>query len=70
MNLNFIFLDISAKSKMVFVKVQFIISLELIYFQFLPFQILELTGYKLTNGADFKMFSVLAALSQRISALE
>lgn len=33
-------------------------------------QVLELTGYKLSHGADFKMFSVLAALSQRISALE
>ena len=34
------------------------------------FQVLELTGYKLTSGADFKMFSVLAALSQRIVKLE
>jgi len=33
-------------------------------------QVLELTGYKITHGADFKMFSVLAALSQRITMLE
>lgn len=34
------------------------------------YRILELTGYNITHGADFKMFSVLAALSQRISALD
>ncbi|XP_060607634.1 glutamic acid-rich protein-like isoform X2 [Ruditapes philippinarum] len=34
------------------------------------YRVLELTGYKLTHGADFKIFSVLAALSQRISALD
>lgn len=34
------------------------------------YRVLELTGFKITHGADFKMFSVLAALSQRISALD
>ena len=34
------------------------------------FQILEMTGYKIDSGADFKLFAVMAALSQRITALE
>ncbi|XP_041351785.1 uncharacterized protein LOC121370547 isoform X2 [Gigantopelta aegis] len=34
------------------------------------YRILELVGYKITDGADFKLFSVLAALSQRISSLD
>ncbi|XP_052242008.1 trichohyalin-like isoform X2 [Dreissena polymorpha] len=34
------------------------------------YRVLELTGYKITHGADFKMFSVLAALSQRITMLD
>ena len=34
------------------------------------FQVLELTGYNISQGADFKLFAVMAALSLRISALE
>ncbi|XP_046581386.1 uncharacterized protein LOC124288863 isoform X2 [Haliotis rubra] len=34
------------------------------------YRILEMTGYSITNGADFKLFSLLAALSQRIAALD
>jgi len=34
------------------------------------FQVLELTGYNVSQGADFKLFAVMAALSLRISALE
>lgn len=34
------------------------------------YRILELTGYSVTKGADFKLFSVLAALSQKISSLD
>lgn len=34
------------------------------------YRVLELTGFRITHGADFKMFSVLAALSQKISALD
>ncbi len=33
-------------------------------------QILEMTGYNVVHGADFRLFTVLAALSQRISSLE
>ena len=33
-------------------------------------QILELVGYKVTDGADFKLFSVLVALSHKITSLE
>lgn len=29
-----------------------------------------MTGYKITDGADFKLFAILAALSQKITALE
>ncbi|XP_071114434.1 uncharacterized protein [Haliotis cracherodii] len=34
------------------------------------YRILELTGYSITNGADFKLFSLLAALSQRIASVD
>ncbi|XP_069128140.1 uncharacterized protein [Argopecten irradians] len=34
------------------------------------YRILELTGYSIKNGADFKLFSVVAALSQKIAALD
>ncbi|XP_052810077.1 caldesmon-like isoform X3 [Mya arenaria] len=34
------------------------------------YRVLELTGYQITHGADFKTFSVLAALSHRISMLD
>jgi hypothetical protein len=34
------------------------------------YRILELTGYSITDGADFKLFAIVAALSQRISRLE
>ncbi|XP_064617348.1 uncharacterized protein LOC135481447 isoform X3 [Liolophura sinensis] len=33
-------------------------------------RILELMGYDVSTGADFKLFSVIAALSKRISALD
>lgn len=33
-------------------------------------QVLELVGYKVTAGADFKLFSILVALSHRITSLE
>lgn len=36
----------------------------------LQFQILQLAGYSITSGADFKLFSILAALSQRITAVD
>ena len=34
------------------------------------YRILELTGYSITNGADFKLFAITAALSQKITMLE
>nr|XP_022291830.1 uncharacterized protein LOC111103095 isoform X8 [Crassostrea virginica] len=34
------------------------------------YRILEITGYNISKGADFKLFSVLAALSHRISAVD
>ncbi|KAK6187815.1 hypothetical protein SNE40_005756 [Patella caerulea] len=34
------------------------------------YRVIEMTGYKVTHGADFKLFSVLAALSTRISSLD
>lgn len=37
---------------------------------FFSLQILEVSGYNISKGADFKLFSVLAALSHRISAVE
>ena len=30
------------------------------------FQILEVAGYKIDVGSDFKLFAVIAALSQKI----
>ena len=33
-------------------------------------QILEIAGYKVDMGADFKLFAVIAALSQKIAELE
>ncbi|BFZ09604.1 hypothetical protein BsWGS_12644 [Bradybaena similaris] len=37
--------------------------------QFL-FRIMEVTGYSATDGADFRLFATLAALSQKISSLD
>lgn len=34
------------------------------------YRILEVSGYNISKGADFKLFSVLAALSHRISAVD
>ncbi|XP_056013650.1 uncharacterized protein LOC125675583 isoform X13 [Ostrea edulis] len=34
------------------------------------YRILEIAGYNISKGADFKLFSVLAALSHRISAVD
>lgn len=34
------------------------------------YRILEVAGYNISKGADFKLFSVLAALSHRISAVD
>ncbi|XP_059170158.1 uncharacterized protein LOC131951780 [Physella acuta] len=34
------------------------------------YRVLELTGYNTCDGVDFKVFSVLAALSQRITSLD
>ncbi|RUS85989.1 hypothetical protein EGW08_006259, partial [Elysia chlorotica] len=34
------------------------------------YRIIELTGYSVSEGTDLKLFSVLAALSHRISALD
>lgn len=34
------------------------------------YKVMELTGYEIENGADYRLFSVLAALSQRITAVE
>ncbi|XP_078327311.1 uncharacterized protein LOC111103095 isoform X7 [Crassostrea virginica] len=34
------------------------------------YRILEITGYNISKGADFKLFSVLAALSHRISSVD
>ena len=39
------------------------------YFAFFV-QVLQLTGYTVTSGSDFKLFSILCALSFRITALE
>ena len=34
------------------------------------YRVLELTGYSITDGADFKLFAIVAALSQKVAALE
>ena len=34
------------------------------------YRVLELTGYSITDGADFKLFAIVAALSQKIRSLE
>ncbi|XP_050392115.2 uncharacterized protein LOC126810848 [Patella vulgata] len=34
------------------------------------YRVIEMTGYKVTHGADFKLFSILAALSTKISSLD
>merc|ERR1712156_235702 len=34
------------------------------------YRIIEITGYSVRHGADFKLFSLLAALSHRITALD
>ena len=33
-------------------------------------QILELVGYPVKDGVDFRLFAIMAALSQRIASVE
>jgi len=33
-------------------------------------KVLEMTGYSVTDGADYRLFAVLAAMSYRVTSLE